>query len=371
MLRKTAGVAVAVFSLFIGSPVWSGEPVAIVHEGVGDTEHVAGIDPSTGDLRLETGAADCCWVSTGVSAIDDGNGNIYFLGAKFTDASSSVRRVFKVDVATGAVLSNPLLDGGSTDYSYSFLEYREATGTLYAVAYNSGLAQSTGNTTRQTELLSINTATGAVTTVGSPIANCCWTSSGASALDDDGGYIYFLGAKYDTDTSSQRRVFKINVGTAAVASNPLLDGGSTDYGYNFLERDPVSGTLYAVAYNSGLAQSSGNTIRQEELLSINTSTGGVMTVGSGIANCCWVSSGTSGFDGDNGLFYFLGANFSDSSSQRRIYSVNASTGAVVANPLVDGGSTTYSYNFMEFSIGEIFSDGFESNDMTAWTSSVP
>lgn len=371
MSRKTAGAVVFLFMVCFGSTVWGGEPVAIVHEGVGDTEHVAGIDPSTGNLRLEIGASDCCWVSTGVSAIDNGNGQIYFLGAKFSDASSSVRRVFKVNISTGDVLSSPLLDGGSTDYSYSFLEYRESTDTLYAVAYNSGLAQSTGNATRQTELLSINTATGAVTTVGTPIANCCWTSSGASALDDGGGHFYFLGAKYDTDTSSQRRIFKINLATAAVDSNPLLDGGTTDYNYNFLERDPGAGTLYAVAYNSGLAQSSGNTTRQEELLSINATTGAVTTVGSGIDDCCWVSSGASGFDGDNGVYFFLGAKYSDSSSQRRIFSVDASTGAVEASPLVDGGSTTYNYNFMEFHIGRIFSDGFEDNDTAAWATTVP
>ena len=370
MVPKAAGIAVVVLSLSIALSVQAGEPIAIIHEPVGDTEHVAGINAVSGDLRLETGAADCCWVSTGVSAIDDGNGHIYFLGSKLSE-SSSIRRVYKVEVATGTVLSNPLLDGGSSDYSYGFLEYRGSTNTLYAVAYNSGLAQSTGNATRQTELLSINTATGAVTTVGSPIANCCWTSSGTSALDDESGHFFFLGAKFDTDTSSQRRIFKVNLATAAVASNPQLDGGSTDYNYNFLERDPVSGTVYAVAYNSALASSSGGATKQEELLSIDTGTGAVTTVGSGIGDCCWVSSGTSAFDGDHGVFYFLGAKFSESSSQRRIYSVNASTGAVATNPLVDGGSTTYNYNFMEFSIGEIFSDGFESGDMVAWSSSAP
>ncbi len=59
--------------------------------------------------------------------------------------------------------------------------------------------------------------------------------------------------------------------TGAVLSNPTL---TTGYNSNFLENDETTGTLYAVAYNAALATSSGNTTKQEELLTISQSSKG-------------------------------------------------------------------------------------------------
>lgn len=96
---------------------------AVVFETATTTERLEVVDPGTGALMPAGGGiAGCCLVSSGVSALDPNGDVFYFVGA-FQADGSEVRRIFGLDLGSGAVLGNPLLPAGR---NYNFLEFDPA-----------------------------------------------------------------------------------------------------------------------------------------------------------------------------------------------------------------------------------------------------
>lgn len=342
-------VVLVVCGIGLGTPQSAfAQATLVLHEFAGDTEHLGEV-AGDGSVTVSTeSAADCCWTSN-VTAYDPETDRIFFLGGKIAgDPASSTRRVVIYDY-DGVNLSVTVGPALSSDYNYNFLEYDTSTDTLYAMAYNSALASSSGNTTRQHELLTVNPATGAVATVGSPISDCCWISTDVSTFDQSGGSFIFLGAKYSDGSSQTRRVFTVDVSDGSVDSSPQLDGGSTDYRYNFMELDPGTGNLYTFAYNAALAASSNPQVKREELHRINPTTGALTMVGSGVTDCCSVSSNSAAFDSGAGALLFVAA-YTTSSSDKRLFSIDPADGSVDADPVIDTGATSYAINGLEYRI---------------------
>jgi hypothetical protein len=198
-----------------------------------------------------------------------------------------------------------------------------ASDNLYAVIFDT--------LTDTEKLVIVDPATGSLTGVGTGIADCCFISSGVSSIDAAGDVFYFVG-RFLADPSDDQRIYAFDLTTGALLSDPLLP---TDTNYNFLEIDPSPGTLYGVVFDV-LAS-------QEKLVEVDPASGSLTPVGSGIVNCCGISSGVSALDPNGDVFYFIGALMTE--SDRRVFALDLATGAVLGNPLLP---STNNYNFLEF-----------------------
>ncbi len=284
-------------------------------------ETLFAVDPATGALTPPgAGIADCCFIASGVSSLDPDAGVFFFMGRRMSDGADDFR-IWSLDLASGAVLANPLLPAGN---NYNFLEFDPSSGTLYAVVFDTGAAEE--------RLVEVDPATGALTPIGAGVADCCLIPSGVSALDSAGGVFHFVGRRM-SDGADDFRIWSLDLATAAVGANPLLPAGNN---WNFLEFDPSSGTLYAVVFDTVAAE--------ERLVEVDPATGALGTVGAGIADCCFISSGVSALDPGDAEFHFVGRRMSEP-DDFRIWSLGLATGAVAANPLLPPGNN---HNFLEF-----------------------
>ncbi len=283
-------------------------------------EKLVVINPSTGALTaVGTGITNCCFISSGVSTLDPDGDVFYFVGKESTPPDAPMR-IYSINLATGAVISNPVLPSGN---NYNFIGFDTSPGTLYGVIKDLG--------TDTEKLVIIDPTTGGLTPVGSGIASCCFIPSGVSSVDPDNDVFYFVG-HYDPPASSDNRIFAVDLTTGNLASDPFL---TTGYNYNFIGFDPAASTLYGVVYDHGVSM--------ERLVSLNPSTGGLTTIGSPINDCCGVPSGVSAVDPNNGVFYFVGSLTSE--SDFRIFGLDTTSGAVVSNPTLPA---NYNHNFIEF-----------------------
>jgi hypothetical protein len=203
----------------------TGTLYGVVFDTGASTERLVTIDPTTAAVTtVGASIAGCCLVPSGTSALDPGAGVFYFFGAYQADPPGT-SRIFTLALATGAVVSDPILAAGNNE---NFLEVNPATGTLYAVVFE------TATTTER--LVTIAPATGVLTPVGAGIAGCCLVSSGVSTIDENNGVFYFVGF-YQAEPSAYR-IFGLSLATGAVLNQPLLPSG---FNYNFIEFDPTLG----------------------------------------------------------------------------------------------------------------------------------
>jgi len=283
-----------------------------------DVESLFEVDPLTGALTpLGSGIADCCFVSSGVSALDAAGDVFYFVGRTIAEPST-VNHLYAFDLGTGTLVSSPILPAG---FNYNFLAHDPASGTLYTVVHD---------TAAGSELLAtLDPATGALTPVGAPIADCCGVPGGVSSLSP-GGAFHFIGSRMSDALGS--RIFSLDLATGAVLADPVLPAG---FNHNFLGYDSVSATLYAVVFEHATTT--------ERLVEIDTATGALTPVGTGIAGCCLVGSGVSAVDpGDS--FHFVG-HYQAETDVNRVFTLALADGSLVADPLLPAGKN---YNFLEF-----------------------
>ncbi len=79
------------------------------------------------------------------------------------------------------------------------------------------------------KLASIDPVSGAITPIGSGVANCCKLAGNGSALDPNNGVLYFVAAGF---YESSPRLFALDTPTGAVRSSPVLP---TSMFVNYLE----------------------------------------------------------------------------------------------------------------------------------------
>lgn len=162
----------------------------------------------------------------------------------------------------------------------------------------------------------VNATNGAVTLPGSPINGdaSLLAASGVSTLDTVGNRYFFVGSN---DSGTTWRLYQLDPAT----------GGST--AINGLQYDDGEGVLYALA-------SVGAGDRQ--LAAINPATGGVTLLGSPIAAAALsTTSGGDTLDASGDRYFFSGQS---ALGNWKIYSINTTNGAVLANPDLTGDSTT-------------------------------
>ena len=208
-----------------------------------------------------------------------------------------------------------------------------ATTKLYGVIYDPA-----GDTE---ELATINPATAAATLIGSGIADCCEVS-GASTLGS--GVIYFVGTKFSETTP---RLFTLDTQTGAVLSSPTI---SSSIYLDFLEYDSSTGRLLGFIYDIAT--------QTEKLATINPATAAVTPVGTGIAQCCAVSTAPA-LNRAGGIIYLMGTKLAESTP--RLFGFNTQTGAVLTEPVI---SSSIYLDFIEYDFTTSRLLGFVYDDVT-------
>lgn len=304
-------------SMLVPAAAWGQNLVTFALVPTGDRE-VGTVNATTGAVTLPgspiNGGASLLSAS-GVSTLDTVGNRFFFVGS---NDSGTTWRLYRIDPLSGGVLGSPALSGGST--AINGLQYDEGEGVLYALAS----VGASPNFDRQ--LATINVGTGAVTLLFSPIAGGSLPSaSGADDLDAAGNRYFFVGLPGGTE-----RIYTVNTATGSF-TNPAL-GGAAINSIQGLEYDAAAGVLYALAS----VGASPNFDRQ--LATIDPATGVVALLGSPIAAAALsTTSGSDTLDASGDRYFFSGQ---PALGNWKIYSINTTNGAVLANPDLTGDSTT-------------------------------
>jgi hypothetical protein len=204
------------FKLDIGTGILWG----LVYDLGAAEEAVVIVTPTSAD-RTQVGntIADCCSIGGfNVSAFDPASGRLYVAGNLTSDPGT--KRLLGFDALTGTLVSSPALP---PTWQYNDFEMDPLTGTLYGIVFDF---------TNTEYVVTVNPATGAVTTVGEGgVPNCCTVSSG-NAFDPYTGKLYIMGNLLTDPSGSLPRLLGFDVGSGMLASSPFLPTG---WNYNVLQ----------------------------------------------------------------------------------------------------------------------------------------
>lgn len=247
---------------------------------------------------------------SGVVALDREGDRFFFTG---TPSSETTPRLYAVSTATGAVLSSPAIEAGT---SVLGLEYDEAEDVLY------GLRTPAASASKQ--LVRFAIASGAATPVGPATASAIGMPSGVTALDANGNRFFFAGTQASETT---QRLYTIDTATGAVVSSPLLDAASSITG---LEYDDADGVLYGLRTPADGGK---------QVVALNPATGAATVVSPSIGPSLGIASGVTALDGAGNRFYFVATPSGESDA--RIYTVHTANGALLASPTIAGSASQF------------------------------
>ena len=265
---------------------------------------VVTLDPTTAAVSPISASIDPPnGTPSGVIALDRGGDRFFFTGTPITDTDP---RLYTVSTASGAVLSSPSIESGT---SVLGLEYDEAEDVLYALRTP---AASAGK-----QLVTFDLVTGAATAIGGT-TGAIGMPSGVTTLDETGNRFFFAGtAVSETD----QRIYTIDTTTGAVLSSPVVDAAYSITGLEFGD-----GTLYAL--RTPLADGG------KQLVSLDPATGTATAISTSIGPSLGIASGVTGLDASGDRFFFVATPSSETDS--RIYTVSTTTGALVSSPTITG-----------------------------------
>ena len=169
------------------------------------------------------------------------------------------------------------------------------------------------------QVITIDPATAAITTISASIDPPNGTPSGVIALDAGGSRFFFAGTPA-ADTSP--RIYSVDAQTGAVLSSPLIIGG----GVQGLEYDEAEDVLYALQ--------TPDLTGSKRVVILNVATGAATPVSGNLATAIGMPSGATTLDPSGNRFFFVGTQ--DAETTQRIYSVDTQTGALLASPTISG-----------------------------------
>lgn len=231
--------------------------------------------------------------------------------------AGSPQQLYTIDSATSAVTSNVAIQApiGSTTFALRSIDVRPSTGQLYGIGFNDN------------QLYTVNTASGALTAIGSPLP-----VSGAIDFNPTVDLIRLIGR------STPNTNYRVNPTTGAVV---MLDGQPT-----FAAGDANDGDIAdirTVGYTNSVAGAVSTTlydidVSNDILATQNPANAGTLqTVGSVGVNLAngFLGSGFTGFDisGATGVAYLTDAVPGQSSG---LYTVNLATGLVSFQGNING-----------------------------------
>ena len=302
---------------------------ALVYDFSISQERVVTVDPATGALTpVGGGIADCCGIGGfPVFALDASTGGFYAAGFLQSDPPGSDFRLLGFDAVAGTLATSPFL--GSGTYNHNLFKLDIGNGILWGLVFDLGASE---------EQVAIVTPTTAdLTAIGTTIADCCTIGGfNVSALDPASGRLYVAGNLISDPPGSARRLLGFDVLTGTLVSGPAL---SPAWQYNDFELDPLTGTIYGIVFDFAT--------NQEYVVTVDPATAAVTPVGSGIADCCTVSS-FNAFDPYAGRLYIMGNRFSDPpGSGRRLLGFDVATGTLATSPFLPTG---WNFNVLQVAV---------------------
>ncbi len=301
---------------------------ALVYDYSIDKERVVTVDPSTGAFTpvVAGGIDDCCLIGPfPVYALDANTGGFYAAG--FLQSDHSNLRLLGFDAVNGTLATSPVLTSGM--YQNNLFKLDVATGTLWGLVFDLGASEE--------QVVIVTPSTADRTAIGTTIANCCTIGGfNVSAFDPATGRLYVAGNLISDSEGSAKRLLGFDVLMGTLVSFPSL---SPAWQYNDFELDPVTGTLYGIVFDSGTSK--------EYVVTVDPTTGTVTTVGSGIADCCTVSS-FNAFDPYAGRLYIMGNLLSDApASGPRLLGFDVNDGTLASSPLLPTG---WNFNVLQVAV---------------------
>ncbi|HXT22281.1 MAG TPA: hypothetical protein VN811_02200 [Thermoanaerobaculia bacterium] len=292
---------------------------ALVYDLSVNEERVVTVDPSTGAFTpVGSSIPDCCLIGGfPVYALDANTGGFYAAGFLKSDPADSDFRMLGFDAVTGTLSTSPFLTSGM--YLNNLFKLDIGTGILWGLVFDLGAAEE--------QVVIVTPSIADRTAIGNTIANCCTIGGfNVSAFNPANGRLYVAGNLLSDPGGSAKRLLGFDALTGTLVSSPSL---SSAWQYNDFEMDPLTGTLYGIVFDAGTSK--------EFVVTVNPGTGAVTTVGSGIADCCTVSS-FNAFDPYAGVLYIMGNRFSDpGGSSPRLLGFDVATGTLSTFPFLPTG----------------------------------
>lgn len=292
---------------------------ALVYDLSISQERVVIVDPATGAFTPVGGGIDDCCLIGGfpVYALDADTGGFYAAGFLQSDSPGSDLRLLGFDAVAGTLATTPFLTSGT--YLNNLFKLDIGTGILWGLVFDLGASE------EQVVLVSPTNAD--QTVVGNTIADCCTIGGfNVSAFNPATGRLYVAGNLISDPPGSAKRLLGFDALTGTLVSFPSLPPA---WQYNDFELDPLTGTLYGIVFDAGTTK--------EYVVTVDLATAAVTPVGSGIADCCTVSS-FNAFDPYTGRLYIMGNRLSDPpGSSPRLLGFDVATGTLATFPFLPSG----------------------------------
>lgn len=303
----------------------------------GGDRQLGALVPSSGNLHPLgplVGGVSIGTVS-GTETLDPTGNRLFFAGTP----NGGSAKVYSLSTVNGTVLASPNLSNAQN--GIMMLDWDGGESKLFCLV-------SVGSGDRQ--LCTVNTATGAVTLLGGPIAGASLGTSGMHTLDAAGNRFFFtafLGANPEA-------LYVINTATGAEIASPNLSGPITSV--RSLAWDASESLLFGLF---GLANG------DAQLGTVNTTTGAVTLRGNPLTGGTVGTSGAA-LDAAGDRYFFAG---NPSGGNRTIYTLDTVNGLEIDSLEISGSSLDILA--LGFDPGPLFADGFGAGNTSAWSSVAP
>lgn len=303
---------------------------ALVYDYSIEKERVVTVNPETGEFTpvAPGGIDDCCLIGGfPVYALDANTGGFYAAGFLKSDGPESDFRLLGFDAVNGTLGTSPVLTGGT--YLNNLFKLDVGTGTVWGLVFDLGASEE--------QVVIVTPSSADRTAVGSTIANCCTIGGfNVSAFNPATNRLYVAGNMLSDGGGSPKRLLGFDALTGTLVSNPPLALG---WQYNDFELDPVTGTIYGIAFDGGT--------NKEYVITVNPGTGAVTTVGSGNPDCCTVSS-FNAFDPYTGRLYIMGNLLTDAPEDGpRLLGFDVNDGTLASSPSLPTG---WNFNVLQVAV---------------------
>jgi hypothetical protein len=270
----------------------------------GQEEYFVQVNPATCSYTIIDSLPGVKWIAGG-SAFDKINNRYIFEGADINYNDY----LYSINATNGNILSNP-----SWVNYFSLMEFDNATGILYGIHWTTTLAAGA-------DFVSINPTNLNYTNIHQ--INLTGLSGDVTFDDINHRFIFIA-----NDSVGNNCLFCIDVVTGNVISKPLLSTNVSG-----IQFDNSTGNIYGLQWD--------NSLQTEYFDSINIANGNTTIISSiPLVN---TNHKYSTFDEINKRYTFV---WTDSSNNDYLYTVNATNGQVVSNPLFPVFISPY--NLLEF-----------------------
>lgn len=283
------------------APATAGLTGLVYDESTGSIRAV-GIDSASGAVTPGQQAIDdCCWIATGMTAVDQAGERLFAFG-RDTVKDSTVLLTLSHDGSQAGLME-------LTQTLQALLAYDSGQDRLISVSL-----QAAPSATSQ--WVSIDPGTGVVTPIGDPLADCCEFATGLAAVSGTQQVLYFVGRE---PGQAEWHLFSTDLAAGSVESLAALPPGRP----GFLVLDENSGKLDLLMQTKP-DEASG-------LYRIDPVDGSVELVATQTdSDCCLTGPGqTASLDQDS-QFWWIGGSGSGLTPSPGFFALGASSSAGVA-----------------------------------------